>query len=91
MQRQHTTGEFNDAASVGNFSADFKIKDAPAGINRQFSAVSDSMLADVFNMLTELKSKVDLIAAPGDISRIKTDSARIAAPGPTNLFLPEKA
>jgi len=65
------------------------MRDAPAAnMNRQFSAVSESMLADVLGMLTELKSKVDMLAVPVDQStKVKTDSARVAAPGPTINFV----
>lgn len=41
------------------------------------------MIAEVFGMLTDLKSKVDLLSSGGKVEA-KADSARAAAPGPTN-------
>ena len=58
------TVEFNDALSVGNFSVDFRNKDAAQyNSNRQISSVSENMIADMFGILAELKSKVDILSS----------------------------
>jgi len=50
-----------DLLSVGNFSADFKMKDEMAK-HRFVSSVSNDMWQDFYGILTELKSKVDLLS-----------------------------
>jgi hypothetical protein len=84
LPKRQQTVEFNDALSVGNFSVDFKNRDAAQfNSNRQFSSVSDNMIADVFGLLNELKSKVDVLSlGHTDSGRLPNDPARAAAPGP---------
>jgi hypothetical protein len=53
----------DEVQSVGNFSVDFKIKEAQQN-NRFVSSMSNDMWQDFYGILTELKSKVDLLTGP---------------------------
>lgn len=69
----------DDVLSVGNFSADFRQKDAQA--NRVVSSISNDMWQDFYGILTDLKSKVDLLSS-AQVAESKPNSGRQAAPGP---------
>lgn len=79
--------DFNDALSLGNFSADFNNKNNNANGLRQFSSVSDGMVAEMFGILNELRSKVDILSGGDQSHRLnKTKSpTSAAAPGPHGI------
>jgi hypothetical protein len=47
------------------------------------------MITDLFGLLNELKSKVDILSSGhADSSRVAKDSSRVAAPGPEKFTAP---
>jgi len=49
------------------------------------------MITDLFGLLNELKSKVDILSSGhADSSRVAKESSRAAAPGPEKFTAPQK-